>query len=86
MNSKGQVWGEFMASLFTILAMATVYIILHQVYLYDFHPWAIREGVNATNLGYIDLAWTLFPVVIVLAYSWGTIAAGREQTRTGGFL
>lgn len=75
-----------MAALFTVLAMGAMYIILHQVYTYDYRPWAIQEGVNATNLSYIDLAWTLVPIIIILAYSWGTIADGREQTRQSGIL
>ena len=75
-----------MAALFTVLAIGLVYTILYQIYTYNINPWAITEGTDATNLGYIETAWTVFPMIIMLAYAWGLISEGRQQNRSGGII
>lgn len=68
-----------MTGIFALGAMTLIYIILNQVYTYNFYPDAIQNGVNATNLNWIDVVWTFWPVPVLIAIVWGMITAGRES-------
>jgi len=60
-----------LGGIFAIAAFSVLYIVLQQAYTYDFRPYSIDHGTDSTNLNYIDIAWTMWPVPLVIAFIWG---------------
>lgn len=78
-GSKGQVWSEYMLGLFVIFAVTVLYIILNQVYEANLYPNAIEDGVDSTNLNWIDTAWEIWPIPVAITVLFSIIQAGRRQ-------
>lgn len=78
MRNKGELFPEIMIGLFMLGAVGAMYIILDQAYTYDIYPDAISDGTDATNLSYIDTAWSMWPIPVVLAYLFGVIRSARK--------
>lgn len=82
MNNRGSLYASIMVGVFALAAVTVVWILLDQVYTYNIQPWSIREGVDSANANYMDIAWNMLPIPVLLAVVWGMIAAGRDS-RTG---
>lgn len=79
MNNRGSLYASIMTGVMAIAAVTVVWIILDQVYTYNIQPWSIREGVDADNANYMDIAWSMLPIPVLLAVVWGMITAGRDS-------
>jgi len=77
------LWGDYMLAIFIIAAVTIGYIILQQTYEYNIKPHGVGTGVDATNAGYIELAWDFWPVPVMLGFLFMMIKAGRDKIAGG---
>jgi hypothetical protein len=79
MKNKGQLYAEWLTGLLGgVVAIGMLYVLLNQVYLHSLRDEAVRRGVNAANLGYIDTAWELLLIPVGIAVFYGMVSAGRR--------
>jgi len=83
MNNKGSLYTEVILGIFGIAAAMIIYIILNQVWTYNIQPDAITDGTDPTNLNYITIAWTMWPIPVVIAFVFSIIRSSL-QNRGGG--
>ena len=81
-GNKGQIWTEWISGLAILFAITVIFIILNQIYVNTFYDDAVTNGVDATNLNIIDLAWEWWPIPIVLAILFGMLGTGM-RVRSG---
>lgn len=84
MKDKGQLIGEWMIGLFGgIVAMSIIYIILYQAYDADLRPQGVEDGVDATNLSWIDIGWEMLLIPVGIAVFYGMVNSGRRRRLAG---
>jgi hypothetical protein len=79
LNTRGQIWSEFMIGIALLVVAGFMWILLDQVYEEQLGPQAVVLGVYAPNAALIAFAWKvlLVPVLLVVVYSWVNTARKR---------
>lgn len=72
------IWTEWISSLFIVAAVTLVFIVLNQAWEYTLYDEAVENGVDATNLSYIDSMWELWPMPVIIALILSMIRVSRR--------
>ena len=76
LGNKGSMWSEWFTSMAVLAGVGVILIILLQMYEHTLYDEAIEDGVDVTNLNFIDKAWDWITIPIVLAMVYGMIRTG----------
>lgn len=76
LGNRGSMWSEWFTSMAVLAGAGVILIILIQVYEETLYDEAIEDGVDVTNLNFIDKAWEWITIPIVLAIVYGMIRTG----------
>ena len=79
-NNRRGLWGDFITSIFIIAAITLAYIITQQVYEYDIKPYSVAHGSDTTNMNYIDLAWSMWPIPVMIGFVFMLLKSAKDRS------
>jgi hypothetical protein len=76
-RNSGQLWNLYLGGLAIIAVVGILYVILYQATTANIVPIGTSQGADTTTSNYISIAWLVVPAIVVIAWVFSMIGAGK---------